>query len=437
MDEWGRQNSKSYNFTKKRDWMILLRLILESFSFSINSLRANKLRTILSLLGITIGIFAIISVFTVIDSLEKYMRESLNSLGTNMVYIQKWPWTPPEGESEYPWWKYLNRPVPKEEEAEEILRRSTSAEQATFFVGFNTTIQYGSSSAENAEVMASTYDLINLWNLGIDKGRYFTDSEMTSGSPMAVIGVELADQLFSGENPVGKEIKVKGRRVLIIGIYTKKGTDMFGTSMDKRLHISTTLAGSMLDFRNREMGQSINVKAKAGVENDLFAAELEGILRGMHQLKPMEENDFAINEVSVISNRFDAFFVIFNLAGSVIGGFSILVGGFGIANIMFVSVKERTRIIGIQKSLGAKRYFILLEFIFEAVILSLIGGAVGLVLVFLGASIVSGVSEMHLVLSLKNIGMGLIVSGVIGLIAGFIPAWIASRLDPVNAINAA
>lgn len=437
MDEWGRQNSKSYNFTKKRDWMILLRLILESFSFSINSLRANKLRTILSLLGITIGIFAIISVFTVIDSLEKYMRESLNSLGTNMVYIQKWPWTPPEGESEYPWWKYLNRPVPKEEEAEEILRRSTSAEQATFFVGFNTTIQYGSSSAENAEVMASTYDLINLWNLGIDKGRYFTDSEMTSGSPMAVIGVELADQLFSGENPVGKEIKVKGRRVLIIGIYTKKGTDMFGTSMDKRLHISTTLAGSMVDFRNREMGQSINLKAKAGVENDLFAAELEGILRGMHQLKPMEENDFAINEVSVISNRFDAFFMVFNLAGSVIGGFSILVGGFGIANIMFVSVKERTRIIGIQKSLGAKRYFILLEFIFEAVILSLIGGAVGLVLVFLGASIVSGVSEMHLVLSLKNIGMGLMVSGVIGLIAGFIPAWIASRLDPVNAINAA
>jgi len=391
----------------------------------------------LSLLGITIGIFAIISVFTVIDSLEKYMRESLNSLGTNMVYIQKWPWTPPEGESEYPWWKYLNRPVPKEEEAEEILRRSTSAEQATFFVGFNTTIQYGSSSAENAEVMASTYDLINLWNLGIDKGRYFTDSEMTSGSPMAVIGVELADQLFSGENPVGKEIKVKGRRVLIIGIYTKKGTDMFGTSMDKRLHISTTLAGSMVDFRNREMGQSINVKAKSGVENDLFAAELEGILRGMHQLKPMEENDFAINEVSVISNRFDAFFMVFNLAGSVIGGFSILVGGFGIANIMFVSVKERTRIIGIQKSLGAKRYFILLEFIFEAVILSLIGGAVGLVLVFLGASIVSGVSEMHLVLSLKNIGMGLMVSGVIGLIAGFIPAWIASRLDPVNAINAA
>ncbi|WP_163718377.1 ABC transporter permease [Mangrovibacterium lignilyticum] len=416
--------------------MILLRLIIESFSLSINALRGNKLRTILSLLGITIGIFAIISVFTVIDSLEKYMRESLNSLGSNMVYVQKWPWTPPEGETEYPWWKYLNRPIPKEEDADEILRRSSSTELATFFVVFNTTIQFGSSSAENAEIMASTYDLVNLWNLDINGGRYFTQSEMDSGAPMAVIGAELADKLFEGVDPVGKSIKVKGRRVLIVGTYARKGTDMFGTSMDKRLHVSTNLASSMVDFRNREMGQTINVKAKDDVDNDLFVSELEGILRSLHQLRPMEESDFAINEVSVISTRFDAFFLVFNIAGTVIGGFSILVGGFGIANIMFVSVKERTRIIGIQKSLGAKRYFILLQFIFEAVILSLIGGLIGLVLVFVGSELVSSVSEMHLVLSLKNIGMGLLVSGFIGLIAGYVPAWIASRLDPVVAINA-
>jgi len=417
--------------------MILLRLIIESFSFSFDSLRANKLRTILSLLGITIGIFAIISVFTVIDSLEKYLRESLNSLGTNMVYVQKWPWTPPEGESEYPWWKYLNRPVPKVEETDEILKRSTSAEQAAFLFGFNSTIQYGGATAENTEVTASTYELVNLWNLNVERGRYFTESEMNNGSPMALIGAELAERLFGDENPVGKDVKVKGRRVLIIGIYTRKGTDRFGTSMDKRLHISTNLAASMVDFRNRETGQTIVVKAKGNIDNDLFVADLEGILRSIHQLRPLEENDFAINEVSVISSRFDAFFLVFNVAGSVIGGFSILVGGFGIANIMFVSVKERTHLIGIQKSLGAKRYFILLEFIFEAVILSLIGGMVGLVLVFIGSSVVSGMSEMHLLLSLKNVAVGLFVSGTIGLIAGFVPAWIASRLDPVTAINAA
>ena len=416
--------------------MILLRLVIESFSFSINSLRANKLRTVLSLLGITIGIFAIISVFTVIDSLEKYMRESLNSLGTNMVFVQKWPWTPPEGETEYPWWKYLNRPFPKEDEVDQILKRSTSSGLAAFFVGFNSTVQFGNSSADNAEIMASTYDLIDLWNLEIERGRYFTESEMQGGTPLALVGRELADNLFEGVDPIGKTIKVKGNRITIIGVYKKKGTDMFGTSMDKRLHVSAAFASAVIDYRNNEMGQTINIKAKAGVDVDLFIAELEGVMRSIHRLRPMDENNFAINEVSIISDRFDAFFLVFNIAGAVIGGFSILVGGFGIANIMFVSVKERTRMIGIQKSLGAKRYFILLEFIFESIILSMIGGFIGLLIVFAGALLVSSSTEMHLVLTLKNIGLGLFISGSIGLIAGFIPAFIASRLDPVMAINA-
>lgn len=211
---------------------------------------------------------------------------------------------------------------------------------------------------------------------------------------------------------------------------------MFGTSMDKRLHISTSLAATMIDFRNKEMGQTINVTAKPDVDRDLFLAELEGVLRAIHRLRPADENDFALNEVSVISDRFDSFFKVFNIAGSIIGGFSILVGGFGIANIMFVSVKERTRIIGIQKSLGAKRYFILLEFIFEAIILSLFGGIVGLLLVFAGSGVASSAFDMQLALSFKNIVTGLLVSGIIGLIAGFVPAYNASRLDPVVAINA-
>jgi len=415
--------------------MILGRLIIESFSFSLNSLRANKLRTLLSLLGITIGIFAIISVFTVIDSLEKYMRESLNSLGSNTVFIQKWPWTPPEGEREYPWWRYLNRPVPQESEVDEILRHTTSAKQAVFLFGFNASIQGESAVVESSEVMASTFSLLNLWNLEVEQGRYFTESEMVSGAPVAVIGAELAKRVFGGGNPVGKEIKVRGKRILVVGSYVRKGKDSFGTSMDERLHIATSLAASMVDFRTRDMGQTINVQPQDNVEKARFISEVEGVMRSLHRLRPMEENDFAINEAAIISNRLDAFFLVFNIAGSVIGGFSILVGGFGIANIMFVSVKERTKIIGIQKSLGAKRYFVLLEFIFEAVILSLIGGIVGLSLVFVGAVVVSNSGDMILALNLKNIVLGLLVSGGIGLIAGFVPAWVASRLDPVTAIN--
>lgn len=416
--------------------MLVARLIVESFSFAFGSLKGNKLRTFLSLLGITIGIFAIISVFTVIDSLEGYIRSSLNSLGSNMVYIQKWPWAPPEGESEYPWWKYLNRPVPNIEETEDLVRRSRNIEAAVYFFGFNRTVQFENSKAENTEILATTHELINTWNLEIERGRYFTESESNSGANVAVLGNEIATKLFDQVNPIGKTIKIQGHKFIVIGIYVKKGQDMFGTSMDKRIHLPVVYAMNMVDVRNRDQGQTINVKAKPDADHDEFIAELEGIMRNIHRLKPMEENDFAINEVSVISTRFDAFFKVFNLAGWIIGGFSILVGGFGIANIMFVSVKERTKIIGIQKAIGAKKYFILLQFIFEAVVLSLLGGVIGLILIFVGTLIFSAAADMTISLSMANIILGLTISGVIGVLAGFIPALSASRLDPVEAMNA-
>jgi len=205
--------------------------------------------------------------------------------------------------------------------------------------------------------------------------------------------------------------------------------------MDRNIHISVTKSYSMIDVRNSDRGQTICIKAKPNVDGDKFVAEIESIMRNLRRLKPMEENDFAINEVSLVSNRFDQFFVVFNMAGWIIGGFSILVGGFGIANIMFVSVKERTKIIGIQKSLGAKRYFILMQFIFEAVVLSVIGGVIGLILVFTGTIIVRNVSDFTIVLTVGNIITGLLISSVIGFIAGFMPARSAARLDPVVAMN--
>lgn len=415
--------------------MLLIRLIFESFTFAFNSLRANKLRTFLSLLGITIGIFAIISVFTVIDSLERYIRESLNSLGNNMVYVQKWPWAPPEGETEYPWWRYLNRPVADLEETEEVLRMGKTIDNAVFFFGFSRTIQSGSDNIDNVTILATSHGLLDVWNLKISKGRYFTENEMRTGAPVALIGDEIARQLFSTMNPVGQTIKMQGIKFRIIGVYEKMGQDMFGTSMDKNVHIAAIKSFYMIDVRNRDRGQTICVKSKPNVDEAKFIAELEGIMRNIRHLKPMEENDFALNAVNLISNRFDQFFAVFNLAGWIIGGFSILVGGFGIANIMFVSVKERTKIIGIQKSLGAKKYFILLQFIFEAIVLSIIGGIVGLVLIFFGTLIVNASSDFTIILTLGNIITGLLISSVIGFIAGFMPARSAARLDPVEAMN--
>lgn len=415
--------------------MLIIRLIFESFAFAFNSLKANKLRTFLSLLGITIGIFAIISVFTVIDSLERRIRDSLEGLGTNMIYIQKWPWTPPEGENEYPWWRYLNRPVPDLEEMEDLLRRANSVDNATFLFGFERTIQSGSDNMENVVIMATSHALFDVWNLDLEKGRYFTESEMRSGAPVTVIGAEIAENLFEGLDPVDRFIKIQGTKFRVIGVYEKKGQDAFGNTMDKNVHISVIRSYYMTDIKNRDRGQTICVKSKSNIDQGKFKAELEGIMRTIRQLKPMEENDFALNEVSIVANRFDQFFKVFNMAGWIIGGFSILVGGFGIANIMFVSVKERTKVIGIQKSLGAKKYFILLQFIFEAVVLSIIGGIVGLVLIFAGTIIVTQTADFEVTLTAGNVVSGLVISSVIGFLAGFLPARSAAKLDPVVAIN--
>jgi putative ABC transport system permease protein len=288
---------------------------------------------------------------------------------------------------------------------------------------------------ENVTILATTHGMMDVWNLKIGRGRYFTENEMRNGAPVTIIGAEIAEKLFPDLDPINRTIKIQGTKFLIIGVYEKKGQDAFGTSMDKNIHISAVKSVYMVDVRNRDRGQSICVKAKANIDNGRFVAELTEIMRYLHGLRPIEENDFALNEVSLVANQFDQFFIVFNMAGWIIGGFSILVGGFGIANIMFVSVKERTKIIGIQKSLGAKRYFILLQFIFEAVVLSIIGGVLGLFLIFIGTIVVRYVSDFEIVLTIGNIIKGLMISSVIGFIAGFMPARSAARLDPVIAIN--
>ncbi|MBT6007490.1 MAG: FtsX-like permease family protein, partial [Prolixibacteraceae bacterium] len=331
--------------------------------------------------------------------------------------------------------RYLNRPVPDLEETEDLLRRGNLIDNAAFLFGFSRTAQSGSDKIENATIMATSHGMIDVWDLKVERGRYFTESEMRSGSPVTVVGTEIAENLFPNMNPLGKSMKIQGHKFRIIGVYEKKGQDAFGTSMDKNIHISAVKSLYMINIRNLDRGQTICVKAKQNIDNDKFIAELEGIMRSIRKLKPMEENDFAMNEVSIISKQFDLFFEVFNMAGWIIGGFSILVGGFGIANIMFVSVKERTKIIGIQKSIGAKKYFILLQFIFEAIVLSVIGGVVGLLLIFIGTQIVSYVSEFTIILTIGNIITGLLISSVIGFIAGFMPARSAAKLDPVVAMN--
>ena len=349
-----------------------------------NALRVNKLRTILSLLGITIGIFAIISVFTIFDSMENEIRSSIQSLGNDVLFVQKWPWS---FGSDYPWWKYMNRPLPKMDDMDDIKRKSSGAEAVAFMANSTRTVEHLNNSIQGIAILGVSQDYDKCMAVDIADGRYFSDMESNGGKNVVIIGSFIAENLYPNTDPVGKDIKLFGRKLEIIGVLKKEGDNMFGDNSDKSAMIPVNFMRNLVDIRSENANPFIVVKAKKGVSNDELKDELTGILRSDHRLKPLAEDDFAINETSLLTQGFESLFSVIAVVGWVIGGFSILVGGFGIANIMFVSVKERTSIIGIQKSLGAKRYFILFEFLFEAVILSLIGGIVGLLIVFLGTQI--------------------------------------------------
>ncbi len=411
--------------------MIFLHLLKESLYFAFNSLIVNKLRTFLSLLGITIGIFAIISVFTVIDSLEMSIRNSISRLGDNVVYVQKWPWV---RDANFKWWNYLNRPVPKLKEKDEILRRSHLAQAATFSIQTRKNIQYKDNSADNVTIICATHDYENIRSFEIAQGRYFSLFESNSGKNKAIIGAVIAEKLFPDSDPIGKTIKIVGHRVNIIGVYKKEGSDPFNISADEQILLPINFARNMFDVKNERLNPMIMVKSKAGISSNELIDELKGIMRSIRRVKPAEDDNFALNQSSFISQAFDSLFGVLDVAGIIIGGFSILVGGFGIANIMFVSVKEQTKLIGIQKALGAKNYFILLQFLYESVILTLLGGILGLLIIYSGTLIVSAAYDMDFDMTTGNIVAGILISVSIGIISGIVPAYKAARLNPVEAI---
>jgi putative ABC transport system permease protein len=412
--------------------MIFLGLFRESILFALQALGANKLRTFLSLLGITIGIFAIITVFTVVDSLEQNLRKSVKSLGDDVVFIQKWPW---DFDSNYPWWKYMNRPVPEYNELNEIVNRCDGAQAAAFVISSNITLKYKSSSIENVNITCASHEYDKVKNFEIPEGRYFTDIESAAGRPVAIIGAALAEGLFPNQSPLGETVKINGAKAVVIGVFKKEGESILGGTSDNEVLVPINYARNLIDIRDENLDPQIRVRAKPGISNDELISELTGLMRSIRKTKPRTENDFALNQTSLISNQFDSLFDIVGVAGWIIGGFSILVGGFGIANIMFVSVKERTNIIGIQKSLGAKNYFILLQFLFESVFLSLLGGMIGLFIVFIITLLAGDSFGMEISLSQSNIILGLTISILIGVVSGFVPAYGASQLDPVEAIR--
>ena len=414
--------------------MLVPRLIYESLLSAWDALRSNPLRTTLSLLGVTIGIFAIIAVFTLIDSLERSIRDSLDFLGDQVIRVEKWPWI---FEDNYPWWKYVNRPQPTLNEFEFLQANVSQASAMCIFADrSNLTIEHRNSNVGGVNLIGASYQYNQVFDVDLSEGRYFSVRETEFARNVVIIGSEIAKSLFPMSNPLGKVVEIKGLKFVVIGLLAEQGGNIIDApSADYTSYIPYQSFLKLYASRGRRgVGSTLGLK---GFENDEGLQELEfevvGLMRGRRGLRPRQEDNFAINRPEAFAEVVNNIFNVISIAGGIIGSFSILVGGFGIANIMFVSVKERTNIIGIQKSLGAKNYFILLQFLFEATFLSLIGGTVGMLLVYFTTFVSIGSLELQLTLS--NILIGLTVSSTIGIISGIIPAITASQLNPVVAIR--
>ena len=415
---------------------LFLRLILESLFFSFNAIIANPIRTFLSLLGVTIGIFTIIAVLSLVDSLEDSIQDSLDFLGTDNLRVEKWPWE--FDNPGYEWWKFWKRPHPTYKEYTFLKENLKNAEAVGIFVGRDgLTIKYLNNSSSEVGLTGVVYEAKEIQNYKIFSGRYYTENETILGSNYVIIGYKIMEDLFENSDyAIGKEIKIKGVKFRVIGVFEEEGESFVGgDSFDRQMIVPFNSFKKIYRVGKKGSNAALIVKGNSELDPSLenLEYELTGVLRARRGLKPTEDQNFAINRPEYLTGFVSTIFGTISIAGWVIGSFSIFVGGFGIANIMFVSVKERVPIIGLQKSLGAKNYFILMQFLFESSFLSIIGGFVGLMFVFLITFVDLG--SFDLKISLTNVILGISISTIIGVCAGLIPAIFASRLDPVEAIR--
>ncbi|HVZ57717.1 MAG TPA: ABC transporter permease [Chitinophagaceae bacterium] len=401
---------------------------------ALQELWKNKLRTFLSLFGITVGIFCIIGVLATVNSLENNIQNEIKSLGNNTIYIDKWDYSAGGG-PDYPWWKFVKRPVPRFSDVKQIKERTPSAKFVAFNMSTQDNIEYQGSTLSGVNLYGTSEEFREIQPVDIAFGRAITDAEYNQGANTVLIGNEVAEKLFgSPERAIGKSVLTRNKNLQVVGVIKKQGSTMIGGwQFDKSILMPYKFARTIIDERRAD--PVILVQGQDNLSSKALKDELEGTMRAVRKLSPTEEDNFALNDINDFSDAISQAFVSINVGGWAIATLSLIVGMFGVANIMFVSVRERTGQIGLKKALGAKRRVILTEFLLESAFLCIIGGLIGLTLVFVLTQILSGALNFPVFISVNNLALAIGICIAVGILAGFIPARQASRLDPVVAIR--
>jgi len=407
-----------------------LNILSNSLRLTMQELRVNKLRTALSLTGVAFGIFCIIGVLATVGSLERNIQSEVKTLGTNTIYVDKWEYS---GGPDKPFWKYRARPVMKYPEVDMIKQRSTLADDVTFLMRTSGNLSYKDDMISDASVYGIVEAQTVIQPLSFATGRYISSAEFNSGSPVALIGFDNAEKLYgSAERALGKSFEIKGKRAVIVGVIKKEGKNFVGWDYDNCVMLPYKLCKQLVD--EEASNPVIIVKGKDGVTSQALIDELEGIMRQVRRLAPTQEDNFSLNSVEAFSKAITDLFGTVNVVGAIIGVISLIVGMFGIANIMFVTVKERTSVIGLKKAIGAKKSSILFEFLLEASILCLMGGAFGLLFVYI-LSLVLTALDFPVFISIPLLIGTVVICLVVGILAGIFPASKAANMDPVVAIR--
>ncbi|HEY6900901.1 MAG TPA: ABC transporter permease [Puia sp.] len=410
-----------------------LEIVWTSFKMALQEFRSNKLRTFLSLLGITFGIFCIISVLSTISSMQRAVNNDLKSLGNNTIYIDKWQYG---GGPDFPWWKYIKRPTPKYEEVQLLKQKVPDVEHITFDIETQANVDYGDNSLTGVSYYGNSEDFDKIQQVNVNIGRYFQQSDFDRATPYVVLGYRIAERLFNKPaKALDQIVKLKnGKNATVIGVIEKQGQSLLGGwDYDNCILLTYKFMRQMV----REEYAQPKILAQAGskISTEALKNELEGAMRSIRKLSPTQENNFALNDIDSLSKMLDPIFSGMNIGGWSIAALSLIVGMFGVANIMFVTVRERTPQIGLKKAIGAKRGVIMTEFLLESAFLCIIGGLIGLMAVFILTLIFSAVLDFPVFIPLNIIVLAVAICLFTGVSAGIIPAFIAARMDPVVAIR--